>query len=140
MLAPLLDAGLTKAEIQKIVGTRRTAYLGPARHPPVFFAAALRNRSHAGTIGAGGARRSGFAGIGLSAISRAAPRQVGRVEISQEEMLLAFAPEMAAKIAERLKAAGFSYVAVDLEGYRQGSLNEAISKASDSGPWLRAGT
>jgi PP-loop superfamily ATP-utilizing enzyme len=28
-----------------------------------------------------------------------------------------------------LKAAGFAYVALDLEGYRQGSLNETILKA-----------
>jgi PP-loop superfamily ATP-utilizing enzyme len=34
---------------------------------------------------------------------------------------------MAAAIADRLKAAGFTYVALDLEGYRQGSLNETLS-------------
>jgi PP-loop superfamily ATP-utilizing enzyme len=33
---------------------------------------------------------------------------------------------MATAIADRLKAAGFSYVALDLEGYRQGSLNETL--------------
>jgi PP-loop superfamily ATP-utilizing enzyme len=32
---------------------------------------------------------------------------------------------MAAAIAGRLKAAGFAYVTLDLQGYRQGSLNEA---------------
>jgi PP-loop superfamily ATP-utilizing enzyme len=34
---------------------------------------------------------------------------------------------MAAAMADRLKAAGFTYVALDLEGYRQGSLNETLS-------------
>jgi PP-loop superfamily ATP-utilizing enzyme len=33
---------------------------------------------------------------------------------------------MAATIADRLKAAGFTYVSLDLEGYRQGSLNETV--------------
>jgi len=33
---------------------------------------------------------------------------------------------MGAAIAERVKAAGFLYVALDLEGYRQGSLNAAL--------------
>jgi len=40
----------------------------------------------------------------------------------------ALAPEMAAAMAVRLmKAEGFTYVALDLEGYRQGSLNETLS-------------
>jgi len=37
---------------------------------------------------------------------------------------------MAAEIARALKAAGFAYVALDLEGYRQGSLNETLGKAA----------
>jgi PP-loop superfamily ATP-utilizing enzyme len=37
---------------------------------------------------------------------------------------------MAAAIAQALKAAGFAYVALDLEGYRQGSLNEALAKSA----------
>ena len=56
--------------------------------------------------------------------------KLGRVEISPDEMPRALAPEMAAAIADRLKAAGFTYVALDLEGYRQGSLNETLSQVS----------
>jgi PP-loop superfamily ATP-utilizing enzyme len=33
-------------------------------------------------------------------------------------------------MAQALKAAGFVYVALDLEGYRQGSLNETLTKAA----------
>jgi PP-loop superfamily ATP-utilizing enzyme len=33
-------------------------------------------------------------------------------------------------MAAALKQAGFSYVALDLEGYRQGSLNEALAKSA----------
>jgi uncharacterized protein len=53
---------------------------------------------------------------------------LARVEISLEELPRAMAPEMAAAIAARLKAAGFTYVALDLEGYRQGSLNESLAQ------------
>jgi len=42
-------------------------------------------------------------------------------------MLCVFAPKIAATMADRLKAASFTYVALDLEGYRQGSLNETLS-------------
>src|SRR5260370_10104335 len=52
---------------------------------------------------------------------------LARVEISPEEMPRAFSLEMVATIAERLKSVGFAYVALDPQGYRQGSLNEALT-------------
>jgi uncharacterized protein len=54
--------------------------------------------------------------------------RLARVEIAPEEMPRAMSSEMAAAIAARLKAAGFTYVALDLEGYRQGSLNEGLAR------------
>jgi uncharacterized protein len=52
---------------------------------------------------------------------------LARVEIAPEEMPRALAAEMAATIAKQLKHAGFTFVALDLEGYRQGSLNESLT-------------
>ena len=54
--------------------------------------------------------------------------KLGRVEIAQDELAGALEPGMAAAIAKALKAVGFAYVALDLEGYRQGSLNETLAK------------
>ena len=66
--------------------------------------------------------------------------KMARIEISPEEMAAALSPEMAAKIAANLKAAGFAYVALDLEGYRQGSLNETLRKDKPSSPSKPSGT
>jgi uncharacterized protein len=55
--------------------------------------------------------------------------QLGRIEIAQQEMPRAMTPEMGATISERFRAAGYLYVALDLEGYRQGSLNAALKAA-----------
>lgn len=52
--------------------------------------------------------------------------KLARIEIAAEELPLAMTPEMGAAIARQFKAAGFLYVALDLEGYRQGSLNAAL--------------
>jgi uncharacterized protein len=60
--------------------------------------------------------------------------RLARVEVAPEEMPRAFAPEMATEISARLKAVGFAYVALDLEGYRQGSLNEALKRSSATSP------
>jgi pyridinium-3,5-biscarboxylic acid mononucleotide sulfurtransferase len=55
---------------------------------------------------------------------------LGRVEVAREELPRALTPEMASAISSTLKAAGFAYVTLDLEGYRQGSLNEALRKST----------
>jgi PP-loop superfamily ATP-utilizing enzyme len=47
---------------------------------------------------------------------------------------------MAATIADRLKAAGFGYVSLDLEGYRQGSLNEALMPPARGSAKAASGT
>lgn len=51
---------------------------------------------------------------------------VARIEVAWEELSRALNPEMAARMSSALKALGFKYVALDLDGYRSGSLNEAL--------------
>jgi uncharacterized protein len=65
---------------------------------------------------------------------------LARVEIAPDEMPRALSSEVAAAIASRLKAAGFSYVALDLEGYRQGSLNEGLARNVKSRTKASSGT
>ena len=56
--------------------------------------------------------------------------KLARVEVASAELPRALSPEMAFAIARALKTAGFTYVALDLEGYRQGSLNEPLTKSA----------
>ena len=51
---------------------------------------------------------------------------LARVEIARDEMPRALEPETAAAIVRELKAAGYRYVTLDLQGYRMGSLNEGL--------------
>jgi uncharacterized protein len=52
--------------------------------------------------------------------------EVARIEVAEEELSRALNPEMARRMSAALKALGFKYVTLDLEGYRTGSLNEAL--------------
>jgi pyridinium-3,5-biscarboxylic acid mononucleotide sulfurtransferase len=52
--------------------------------------------------------------------------QLARVEIARDEMPRALEPETAAAIVRGLKAAGYKFVTLDLQGYRMGSLNEGL--------------
>jgi len=58
--------------------------------------------------------------------------KLARIEIAPEELARAMTAEMSAAILERFKAAGFLYVSLDREGYRQGSLNAALKSKPDS--------
>src|SRR2546429_5362705 len=50
--------------------------------------------------------------------------EIARIEIAREEMSVLFNHELFDQIVREVKAAGFRFVALDLEGYRSGSLNE----------------
>jgi uncharacterized protein len=56
--------------------------------------------------------------------------EIARIEVAEEELSRALDPRLAARIAAELKALGFGYVTVDLEGYRTGSLNESLTASS----------
>jgi pyridinium-3,5-biscarboxylic acid mononucleotide sulfurtransferase len=52
--------------------------------------------------------------------------ELARVEIGRDELARALDPEMRAAIVRELKAVGYRYVTLDLQGYRLGSLNEGL--------------
>jgi uncharacterized protein len=130
VLAPLLDAGMRKAEIRAL--SQRAGL--PTWDRPA--SACLSSRLPYGTEVT--AERLALVEKGEAALRELGFRlfrvrlhdKLARVEIARDELSRAMTPEMGAAIAERLKAAGFLYVALDLEGYRQGSLNLALKAKS----------
>jgi len=126
VLAPLLDAALSKAEIRLL--SRRAGL--PTWDRPA--SACLSSRLPYGTevtperLGLVERGEAELRALGFRQFRVRLHDKLARVEIAPDEMPRALAAEMAAAIADRLKAAGFTYVALDLEGYRQGSLNETL--------------
>ena len=132
VLAPLLDAGMHKAEIRVL--SQRAGL--PTWDRPA--SACLSSRLPYGTEvtperlalvekGEAALRELGFRQFRVRLHD-----QLARVEIAPDELVRAMTPEMGLAIAEKLKAAGFLYVALDLEGYRQGSLNAALEAKRSS--------
>jgi len=52
--------------------------------------------------------------------------EIARVEIAPEEMMRVFSADILQRIIGAVKAAGFHFVALDLEGYRSGSMNRVL--------------
>jgi pyridinium-3,5-biscarboxylic acid mononucleotide sulfurtransferase len=126
VLAPLLDAELYKAEIRFL---SQRAGLATWNRPA---SACLSSRVPYGTA---------VTPALLEKIDRAeavlraldfrqfrvrAHGELARIEIAPDELARGFDPEVSRKIADGVKGAGFSFVTVDLEGYRQGSLNSLL--------------
>ncbi len=53
---------------------------------------------------------------------------LARIEVEKEYLPLLAAPAVAGVLARRLRALGFSFVALDLDGYSTGSLNKLIAE------------
>jgi uncharacterized protein len=51
---------------------------------------------------------------------------LARIELGRDELARALEPELSAAIVRAVKAAGYRYVTIDLQGYRLGSLNEGL--------------
>jgi pyridinium-3,5-biscarboxylic acid mononucleotide sulfurtransferase len=51
---------------------------------------------------------------------------LARLEIAKDEMPRALEPDVAERLTRELRALGYQHVTIDLQGYRLGSLNEAL--------------
>src|SRR6202050_262944 len=128
--APLVDAGLTKAEIREL---SRLANLSTWDRPA---SACLSSRIPYGT--AVTVENVKTVEVGEEAIKALGFRQfrvrfhgeLVRLEIAPDELARALTPEMARAFVEIFKPLGFHYVTIDLEGYRQGSLNSVLNKSN----------
>jgi uncharacterized protein len=126
--APLVEADLTKAEIREL---SRQAGL-PFWDRPA--AACLSSRIPYGTevtvetIRTIEAGEEAVKALGFRQFRVRFHGELVRLEISRNELPRALDLEMAGKLTAIFKPLGFHYVTLDLEGYRQGSLNEALEK------------
>jgi len=125
--SPLDEAGLAKADIREL---SRMMNL-PTWDKPAL--ACLSSRIPYGTrITRENLRQVGRVEEGLRALGFKVVRvrhhgDVARIELGLDELGLA-ANQMRDKVAALVKASGFTYAALDLEGYRTGSMNETLSE------------
>jgi uncharacterized protein len=125
--APLADAGLTKAEIREL---SRLADLPTWDRPA---SACLSSRIPYGTpvtienVKTVETGEEEIKSLGFRQFRVRFHGEVVRIEIAREELEKALTLEMAAKFTAIFKKLGFKYVSLDLEGYRQGSLNEVLN-------------
>jgi len=131
--APLVEADLTKAEIRALA---KEAGL-PFWDRPA--AACLSSRIPYGTevtperIQTVEAGEEAVRTLGFRQFRVRYHGELVRLEFAPGEMEHALSMQMASKLTSIFKPLGFHYVTIDLEGYRQGAMNEVLGEGSDTG-------
>ena len=59
--------------------------------------------------------------------SVAASDTIVRIEVAPDDLQRLIEPVLRTSMVEYMKAQGFTYVTVDLQGYRQGAMNETLT-------------
>ena len=124
--SPLKEVGLTKAEIRQL---SRTMELPTADLPS---AACLASRFPYSTritredLARVHKAEEALRALGFSGLRVRHHGSIARIELPAEQLARALEPEIRGAIVREVKALGYHYVALDLEGYRTGSLNEVL--------------
>lgn len=124
IVSPLAETGFTKADVRDLA---RTLNLPNAEKPSAACLASrfpYGERLTADGIARVGAAEDALHALGLTQVRVRSHGDVARVEVTPAEMDAAWAQR--AQIAAAVRSAGFAYAALDLEGYRTGSLNEVL--------------
>jgi uncharacterized protein len=125
---PLVEAEMTKEEIR-----RSSRDLGlPSWDKPAI--ACLSSRFPYGTeitverLGKVGACEKVLKDLRFREFRVRYHGELARIEVAAEEIGRLFDGEIRESIVRRFKQIGFTFVSLDLEGYRAGSMNESLAK------------
>ena len=119
--SPLKEAKITKAEIREF--SRK--YKLPTWNKPSLACLASRipfgTRIEKKTLKAVGAAEDYIKGLGFKQVRVRHHGNIARIEVYREDITRLVG--LKNKITEKLKTLGYTYVTVDLEGFRSGSMN-----------------
>jgi uncharacterized protein len=127
---PLLDAALSKAEVRELA---RLAGLRVWQKPA---SACLSSRIEYGrpvtreALAQVEQGEDALRALGFREFRVRHHGELVRIEVAREEMPRALTPEMAAQFTRIFKSLGFTYITLDLEGHRSGSMNAVLPTAA----------
>jgi uncharacterized protein len=126
--SPLREAGLTKAEIREI-----SHALGLATWDrPALACLASRvpygQRLTAEVLGRVDRSEAVVRGLGISQVRVRDHGDLARIEVPPDELPRLLDPATRVALIDALRHAGYRYVALDLQGYRTGAMNETLSE------------
>jgi pyridinium-3,5-biscarboxylic acid mononucleotide sulfurtransferase len=124
--SPLEELGLGKADVRRLARARGL----PNWDAPACACLASRipygQEITAARLARVAAAEEAVKKLGFRVVRVRDHGDLARVEVGPGELDLAAAPAVRGKAVASLKALGYTYVCLDLEGYRTGSMNEVL--------------
>ncbi len=126
--SPLIEADLTKAEIRALSRERNL----PTWDKPALACLASRfpygERITVEKLDRVFKGEKYILSLGFRSCRLRSYENLARIEVPEDEIERILEPDLRRRIAARLKKLGYQYVTLDLEGYRSGSMNEALRR------------
>lgn len=127
VISPLREAGLAKEEIRLI---SREIYHLPMANKPAMACLASRfpygSPITAEKLKQVEAVEDMLAGYGLKTVRARHHGEIVRIEVEQESMELILKQDVREAVVQFAREQGFTYITLDLGGYRTGSMNEVL--------------
>ena len=133
VLSPLMEAGFTKDDIREASRAMGLAAWDRPANP------CLATRIPCGTaitremLEAVYRAEEYLHGLGLRDVRVRHHGSIARIEVPRDQQDIILREPAAAAIAAAFKRLGFAHIALDIEGYRRGSMNEPTAKERDDG-------
>src|SRR5271167_628026 len=126
VLAPLLEAGLYKSEIRFLSQRAGLATWNRPASPCLSSRVTYGTAVTPDLLDKIDRAEAVLRALDFRQFRVRAHGELARIEIALDELTRGFDPAISQKITDGVKSAGFSFVTLDLEGYRQGSLNSVL--------------
>ncbi len=124
--SPLMQAGLTKDEIRLMSRELGLATWDKPANTCLASRIPYGNRITKEKLDMVYNAEDFIRGLGFTVVRVRHHGPIARIEIASAELNRFCSPEIRDTVNKQLKEIGFTYVAIDLEGYRMGSLNAGI--------------
>jgi pyridinium-3,5-biscarboxylic acid mononucleotide sulfurtransferase len=124
--SPLADVGLGKEEIRRISKRLRLPTATKSSSPCLASRIPYGETITREKLGMIEEAEEYLMGKGFDQVRVRVHGTSARIEVAPNEVARLASPGTRISVTKKLKSLGFSYVSVDLEGYRTGSLNEVL--------------
>lgn len=127
--SPLREAGLTKQEIRLLSKKMNLPTWDKPPQPCLSTRFPYGTRITKEKLSTVELAEEFLFGLGLRELRVRVHGEIARIEVPRKDMSLLINEEISKKVVERFKTLGYTYITLDIQGYRTGSMNEVLPES-----------
>jgi uncharacterized protein len=130
VMSPLLEAGLTKRDVRSLARKLGLASWDKPASPCLASRVPYGTPITTETLGKIRMAEKLIRDLGFPIVRLRHHGRLARIEVPAADFVRLLKPATKRRIAHKLRALGYLWIALDVEGYRTGSLNRAVETAA----------